>query len=309
MMRFLFLPLVVLAAAAYAAPPVAPDAAESAATGAFFDSAGVRIHYAQAGEHHPGPPIVLIHGYADSLEWAWQDTGVVQTLANEFHVIALDCRGHGRSDKPHEPGAYGVEMVEDVARLLDHLEIERAHIVGYSMGGRIALKFAATRSDRVQTLTLIGASGTIKATEIEIVERTAEALERGDGISPLVERLWPREDETISRAEEVARTNEPVMAELDAPALLRVAREFPGLVVPERDVRSLSMPVLAICGDQDPLLPATQALNGCVPRLRTAILTGANHIDVVRRPEVPDLVVEFAGEYADGVHLPARRSR
>jgi pimeloyl-ACP methyl ester carboxylesterase len=82
---------------------------------------------------------------------------VIDALAKDFHVIALDCRGHGKSGKPHDVASYGREMVEDVARLLDHVQIRRAHIVGYSMGGMIAGAFSAAHPDRVLTTTF-GAS-------------------------------------------------------------------------------------------------------------------------------------------------------
>ena len=69
-------------------------------------------------------------------------------------MIAIDNRGHGLSDKPHDPQAYGINMVSDVVRLLDHLSIQKAHIVGYSMGGRIASVFLTEHPERVRTATL-----------------------------------------------------------------------------------------------------------------------------------------------------------
>ena len=95
----------------------------------FFDSKGVRIHYIEQGA---GEPIVLIHGYIGTAEGMWVAIGVFQQLARNYRVIALDCRGHGQSDKPHEVKQYGREMALDIVRLLDHLKIRKAHIVGYS---------------------------------------------------------------------------------------------------------------------------------------------------------------------------------
>ena len=100
----------------------------------FFDSAGVRIRYVSAGQ---GEPIILIHGWAADAEM-WDS--LMQDLSRDYRVIAFDCRGHGRSDKPTDPKQYGMEMVNDVVRLMDHLGFSKAHIVGYSMGGSIALK-------------------------------------------------------------------------------------------------------------------------------------------------------------------------
>lgn len=88
-----------------------------------FDSDGVKISYTERGA---GPPVVLIHGWAvDSGMWG----KVTAALAPDFRVIAIDCRGHGRSDKPHEPAAYGPKMAGDIVRQLDHLRIPQAHLV------------------------------------------------------------------------------------------------------------------------------------------------------------------------------------
>src|SRR5215468_686286 len=111
-----------------------------------FDANGVKLHYIVEGE---GEPVVLIHGLSASARINWQMPGIVSLLSKKYKVIALDMPGHGESDKPSNDEAYGSEMVEDVARLLDHLKIQKAHIIGYSMGGMIAVKFMARHQERV----------------------------------------------------------------------------------------------------------------------------------------------------------------
>ncbi|HEX72751.1 MAG TPA: alpha/beta fold hydrolase, partial [Candidatus Hydrogenedentes bacterium] len=91
-------------------------------TGDYFDSNGVRIHYTVEGA---GDPVILVHGFAANADLNWRLPGVTKALAKEFRVIALDNRGHGLSDKPHDPQQYGAEMIEDVVRLMDHLGIEK----------------------------------------------------------------------------------------------------------------------------------------------------------------------------------------
>jgi alpha-beta hydrolase superfamily lysophospholipase len=115
-------------------------------TDGFFDSDGVRIHYVEAGQ---GSAVVLIHGYIANADRHWVQTRVLASLAADHRVIALDCRGHGQSDKPTEPDAYGLEMANDVLRLLDRLKIRRAHVVGFSMGAFIAGRLVPTRADRL----------------------------------------------------------------------------------------------------------------------------------------------------------------
>ena len=99
----------------------------------FFDSDGVRIHYADRGR---GEPVVLIHGFTGSYARHWESPDVIAALTQAgYRVIAMDCRGHGQSGKPTGASDYGLELVRDAVRLLDYLIIERAHVVGYSMGG------------------------------------------------------------------------------------------------------------------------------------------------------------------------------
>ena len=112
----------------------------------FFTAQGVKIRYIDVGR---GEPVVLVHGFSSSLEANWGNPGIIEKLSKDFRVIALDCRGHGKSDKPHDAASYGLNMIEDVTRLLDHLTVRRAHIVGYSMGGAITGKFITTHPDRV----------------------------------------------------------------------------------------------------------------------------------------------------------------
>jgi len=96
-----------------------------------FDSNGVSIQYTVEGQ---GEPVVLIHGLHASTDINWRAPGIIKALAENYQVIAMDVRGHGHSGKPEQEEAYGMEMVEDVIRLLDHLKIKKAHVVGYSMG-------------------------------------------------------------------------------------------------------------------------------------------------------------------------------
>ena len=96
----------------------------------FTASDGTKIHYFDiAGK---GSPVVLIHGYTANAEGKWLKSNIAQTLAKNHRVIAIDARGHGKSDKPHDPAKYGPRMATDVVELLDHLKIPKAHIHGYS---------------------------------------------------------------------------------------------------------------------------------------------------------------------------------
>lgn len=103
-----------------------------------FESGGTRIHYT---EHGDGEPLVLLHGFAVNGDLNWRLPGLQQKLAEEFRVIVPDQRGHGASGSAP---AYGIAMVDDLRRLLDHLGVDRAHVAGYSLGGVVTLKFATS---------------------------------------------------------------------------------------------------------------------------------------------------------------------
>ena len=106
-----------------------------------FSSLGVRIAYVDYPCDGANTPIVLVHGFASTHTVNWVNTNWVRTLGHVgFRVITLDNRGHGQSEKLYDPEAYASdEMARDVLNLLDHLGIERADVMGYSMGARITV--------------------------------------------------------------------------------------------------------------------------------------------------------------------------
>ncbi|HEX2255192.1 MAG TPA: alpha/beta hydrolase, partial [Afifellaceae bacterium] len=120
-----------------------------------FSSDGVDIAFLDEGE---GEPVLLLHGFASNLRVNWVNTGWVAELTRAGRrVLAMDNRGHGESAQPLEPEAYGTPaMAEDARRLLDHLKIDRADVMGYSMGARIAAYLAAGHPERVRSLILSG---------------------------------------------------------------------------------------------------------------------------------------------------------
>ena len=140
--KFLFSALVAMSFAA-------PVYAES------FDSGGVQIHYSVTGQ---GPPVVLVHGLGSSAMINWQFPGTVTQLAKHYQVITFDSRGHGQSDRPQSQDAYGTQMCEDVVRLLDHLHIKKAQVVGYSLGGFEIMKLLTLHPERVNSAVMCGAA-------------------------------------------------------------------------------------------------------------------------------------------------------
>jgi pimeloyl-ACP methyl ester carboxylesterase len=140
-----------------------------------FNSDGVRIAFIDEGA---GAPILLIHGFASSVRFNWIDPGWVSLLTrNGLRVIALDNRGHGESEKLHDEAAYGAPlMAEDAHRLLDHLAIERADVMGYSMGARITAFLALAHPARVRSVVFGGLGGNMLR-PMQGTDTIAQALE------------------------------------------------------------------------------------------------------------------------------------
>ncbi|MGC4007137.1 MAG: alpha/beta fold hydrolase [Pirellulales bacterium] len=118
-----------------------------------FETGGVKLAYVEAGK---GSTVVLIHGLHASAMLNWQLVGVFDALAEHHHVVALDLPGHGNSDKPEKDEAYGEQLAADVVALLDHLKVEKAHLVGYSLGGMVAIKTAVKYPKKIESLCVCG---------------------------------------------------------------------------------------------------------------------------------------------------------
>ncbi len=118
-----------------------------------FTSNSVKIHYAVEGS---GDPVILIHGIYATAMGNWQGPGIIAELAKHYQVIAFDLRAHGGSGKPEGEDQYGVQMAEDVVRLMDHLHLPKAHLVGYSLGGMIAIKLLTLHRERFSSAVLGG---------------------------------------------------------------------------------------------------------------------------------------------------------
>jgi pimeloyl-ACP methyl ester carboxylesterase len=261
----------------------------------YFDSNGVRIRYVEEGS---GEPVVLIHGFTGSIERSWIETGVLQDLARDYRVIALDLRGHGRSGKPHDPAAYR-EIGEDAIRLLDHLDIARAHVVGHSLGGIIVAKLLTTHPQRFLSATLAGAAhrrGTGPQSDAG-AEAAARELESGAPYRTLILSTAPTD--APPPGEEAIRGISARIVALNDPlahaALMRARR---ALLVADADIRAVRVPALAILGSADPALPRVKRLHAAWPALELVVIEGATHPaahprSVVRRPEFLAAIREF----------------
>jgi pimeloyl-ACP methyl ester carboxylesterase len=260
----------------------------------FFNSAGVRIHYAVEGR---GEPVVLIHGWGVDIEWCWAEPGIIKALADHYQVIAIDNRGHGRSDKPHDPQQYGMNMVSDVVRLLDHLSIKKAHIVGYSMGGLITSVLLAEHPECVRTATIGGFGWEDDEGPRRRRILTAESLEQGKGVGPAVVALTPRSEQP--NAEQMEAINKWFLDRNDPVALAAIARGNAAFQASETKLRANKLPALAVVGELDPLRTSVDKLASIMGNLKVVVVPGANHMFAVRRPEFLEAVKTFLAAHPE----------
>jgi pimeloyl-ACP methyl ester carboxylesterase len=270
-----------------------PDwsAADAPVQDLHFDSGGVKIHYTDQGA---GEPVILVHGFTASIETNWGAPGIVDVLAKDFRVIAIDARGHGKSGKPHDPAAYGANMMEDVIRLMDHLGILKAHIAGYSMGGGITLQAVATYPDRFYSAILGGSGWQPPGSGFEnMMTPLADSLEQGKGLGPLVIALNPK-GQPPPTAEQIAAINERLLATNDALALAAVIRGFRGNRQITADaLKALHVPMLAIVGEIDPVKASVDAMKGVATDLEVKVLPGKDHLSAVADPQLAASMHEF----------------
>jgi pimeloyl-ACP methyl ester carboxylesterase len=259
----------------------------------YFDSNGVKIHYVVEGQ---GEPVLLIHGFTSSIQGQWGTPGVIKGLAGDYRVIALDNRGHGKSDKPHDPKAYGTEMVEDAVHLLDHLKIDKAHVVGYSLGGTITAKLLVTHPDRLLSATLGGSGGVREGAVPARYNVLAESLEQGKGFGPLIEALTPA-GRPKPTEEEIKLVNERLTANNDIKALAAVIRGMKDLAVSDDKLKANQVPTLALIGEIDPLKKGVDALDGKMANLHVVVIDGADHVTAFIRPEFLKELKDFLGKH------------
>jgi 3-oxoadipate enol-lactonase len=239
--------------------------------------------------------VVLLHGFPLSRAiWETQAAALAQTA----RVLLPDLRGAGASSVPEGP--YLMErLAADVAIALDALGIERAAIVGHSMGGYVALAFARMFSERVTHLALVSSRLAADAPEQAAARRElAEKLERDGSIEPVVEAYLPRlfAPETLAdragvveRAYALARRNDPLGA---AAALRGMA-----LRAPSDDIAvELGVPMLLIAGGRDRLLPMEEAgaIVRAFPAGRLVVCNRSGHLPML---EEPDRVTDVLGAW------------
>jgi pimeloyl-ACP methyl ester carboxylesterase len=243
----------------------------------------LRIHYQTWGE---GRPIVLVCGWSLDNRTNWIAPGWIEALSGERRVIALEPRGHGLSDKPHEAEAYSyVTMSRDVLALLDHLEIAEADYFGYSMGAFMGAWLLGHHPERFGAMVLGGIGDESEETVRDCVW-IAEAL-RAEDASKIADPMA-----RMTRQFVAANPNNDL--EALAVAALRMWPEGYPLALGGERLANAGVRVLIVNGENDhPYVDSADALAAAIPGARHVRIAGANHLTAVAAPGFKAVVVEF----------------
>ena len=262
-----------------AAAPQAPLPASTLAKAPdrFFVAGDVRLRYREAGR---GAPVVLLHGATRSLE-DWVQIG--DALAVDHRVITLDLRGHGQSSKFTERARFGSAMVDDVVGLLGHLHIERAHLVGHSLGAVLAANVTARYPARVLSVSLVAPPlYADSAAYMQVYAAGLADLERGAGMARYNQLVFPGIPDSVATAWSAA-----MLASNPAPTLAAVFGSASALMIPPSAAAAVhGVPTLIAVGTEDPLLRQERWLASWWPEARLVEVSGADHGSVIGRPEV-----------------------
>ena len=246
----------------------------------------VNIHYETFGEVG-APPVLLLHGFASSGRVNWVSTGWTDFLVKEgFYVIVPDFPGHGQSDKPHDAAHYPApEMARMMIALLDGMNLSRAHVMGYSMGARVAAFMALLAPRRVCALVLSGMAGNLIA-GVGGAEEIARAL--------LAEN--PHDASIAPWARGFRQFAERVGNDLKALAACISASRTP---IAAQELARLKMPVLVVVGEEDTIAGDAGALMAHLPpHARLVTLPGRDHMNAVGDRRHKQAVAEFLHQHA-----------
>ncbi len=244
-----------------------------------FDSDGVEIAFIDEGPRE-GDPVLLVHGFASNVATNWVGPGWVKALTEAgFRVIAYDNRGHGRSAKLYDIKDYGAPlMAKDARRLLDHLGIACADVMGYSMGARISAFLAIAHPERVRSLVFAGLGiNMIRGVAgTGPVARALEANSIDDVTNPTARTFRAFAEQTKSDLKALAACIRSARAPITAEAL-----------------GALTCPVLVVVGEDDVIGGDPAQLAALMPKARAVSVPGRDHMRTVGDKAYRQAVLEF----------------
>jgi pimeloyl-ACP methyl ester carboxylesterase len=250
-----------------------------------FSSNGVAIAYLDApadvdASAPTGQTVLLIHGFASNMQVNWVDTGWVRHLARAgYRVLAIDNRGHGHSEKLYDLASYGAPlMADDACRLLDHLGVLSAHVMGYSMGARITAFMTLGHPDRVRSAVFAGL-GINMIKGFSNTDPIAEALE-----APSLDTVTNPMGRTFRIFADQTKSDRLALA-----ACMRSARQ----PITAAQIGGVSRPTLVAVGTTDEVAGSGPELAALIPGARVLDIPGRDHMRAVGDRVYKDGVVQF----------------
>ena len=238
------------------------------------DNKGISIHYRVEGN---GPPLILQHGFSDSSE-IWYEPGTVAALKPKYRLVLIDARGHGQSDKPHDPQSYTSEkFASDFVAVLDDLGIKTAAYWGYSRGGWIGFALARHALDRIACFVIGGASGRVAA---------AYPAEPGKE-SPVFTALRGGLDEYVSYyGEELTPPLRERLRANDAAALIACEQQRLTTRGFSDVVAAIAVPTLIYAGRADPVHDAARQSASEISGAQFVSFRGLSHPEALWRSDL-----------------------
>jgi pimeloyl-ACP methyl ester carboxylesterase len=245
----------------------------------FYQRDGLKLAYFDEGDP-AGEPVLLIHGFASTASVNWVHPGWWKTLGTAgYRVIAIDNRGHGQSDKPHDSEAYYPPiMAEDAIGLLNHLGISEAHVMGYSMGARISAFLALAHPERVRSL-VFGGLGINLCNGVGDWDPIAEAL-----LAPSLDGVTHERGRMFRMFADQTKSDRLALAACIATNRILVSRE---------DAARIDMPCLIAVGTKDDIAGSPQELADIMPNATALDIPGRDHMLAVGDRVFKAAVLEF----------------
>ncbi|HEY3639238.1 MAG TPA: alpha/beta hydrolase [Rhizomicrobium sp.] len=241
---------------------------------------GLRIAYETVGQ---GIPVLLVHGFASSRAQNWRATGWYKTLSDAgFQVIAMDCRGHGDSDKPHGPAAYSYELMSgDILCVAATVGLPNAHVIGYSMGGHLGIHVLMQNPELVRKLVIAGVGATYFHQNPAIRYGIADAL-----LAPDATNITDPTQKSFR-----AFAGQPGKDIVALAACMRGERHF----YSSEELAESTRPALVICGEDDDISGPPGPLAAALRDAVAVAVPGRDHMSAVGDKATKAAVIEFLG--------------
>jgi pimeloyl-ACP methyl ester carboxylesterase len=248
---------------------------------------GVAIAWETVGS---GAPVVLVHGFASSRVQNWKAPGWYDTLSGAgYRVIALDCRGHGESDKPYDPAFYGHDtMAGDVLAVMAAAGVERARLMGYSMGGFISIHLLMDHPEQIEKLVIGGVGESYLETAASSRDRMADPRVRDE----VADALLVEDPATITNPTAKGFRAFADQSGKDRRALaacMRAARRN----FTRAELALSTRPVLVVCGEKDELTGAPGPLAAAFADGRAVTVPRRDHMTAVGDKVYKDAALQF----------------